>query len=580
MTLLGQRSFNELGTALSEVPFCVLDLETTGVGPDICEITEIGAVRYESGIETGRFQTLVNPGVGIPPQVTVITGITQAMVIDAPTIREALPSFLEFIGEAVIVGHNVSFDISFLNAASIRLGYGRLQNQSTDTLRLARRLVRQEVRSLKLSSLAAHFRSETTPNHRALDDALATAHVFWCLLERAGAIGVTHLDDLLSLPSIKGSRAIGKLELTEGIPRGPGVYRFLDATGNVIYIGKATNLRARVRSYFAGDTRRTVDDMLRDLAAIDHQVTASELEASVLELREIHEHRPLYNKRSKPPKSLHWVRLTDEQHPRFQLARSEGKGSLDLGPFRSRRAAEQVMFALWDGSLIRRCTSPGRGCGFAELGVATCPCSGAVSDDEYRAIVDQLVARMEQDPSQLFDRIESRMHVLARHRRFEEAAAIRDRRTALAHALRQRRAWSALQLAGRFTAVDADGVHVIINRGMLEACWKGTSTAPLPLTPADKRLQPETMAVLDEAMLVWSWLNREGVELLDLTGTLAVPVSGIPEPAPTQATVVPGSTARSGRKRTTPSSVIAPMTRTSDRKPPTRIGSKPVTATT
>jgi DNA polymerase-3 subunit epsilon len=303
MTLLGQRSFNELGTPLSEVPFCVLDLETTGVGPDICEITEIGAVRYEGGIETGRFQTLVNPGVGIPPKVTIITGITQAMVIDAPSIGEALPSFLEFIGESVIVGHNVSFDISFLNAASIRLGYGRLQNRSTDTLRLARRLVRKEVRSLKLSSLAAHFGSETTPNHRALDDAIATAHVFWCLLERAGSIGVTHLDDLLSLPSIKRSRAIGKLRLTEGMPRKPGVYRFLDAAGNAIYIGKATNLRSRVRSYFAGDTRRKVDDMLRDLVSIDFQVTSCELESSVLELREIHEHRPLYNKRSKPPKS-------------------------------------------------------------------------------------------------------------------------------------------------------------------------------------------------------------------------------------------------------------------------------------
>lgn len=580
MTLIGQRSFKDLGTPLSEVPFCVLDLETTGVGPDICEITEIGAVRYEGGVETGRFQTLVNPGTGIPPQVTIITGITQAMVIDAPSIGEALPSFLEFIGEAVIVGHNVSFDISFLNAASIRLGYGRLQNQSADTLRLARRLVRQEVRSLKLSSLAAHFRSETVPNHRALDDALATAHVFWCLLERAGTVGVTHLDDLLSLPSIKGSRAIGKLGLTERIPRKPGVYRFLDATGNVIYIGKATNLRARVRSYFAGDSRRKVDDMLRDLASIAHQVTVSELEASVIELREIHKHRPLYNKRSKPPKSLHWVRLTDERHPRFQLARSPAKGSLDLGPFRSRRTAEQVMFALWDGSLVRRCTSVGRGCEFAQLGVAVCPCGGDISDDAYRAIVDQLVSQIEQNPSPLFERIEARMHLLASHRRFEEAAAVRDRRTALAQALRQRRAWLALQAAGRLTVVDTDGVHVTVNRGAFEACWTSTSKSRLPSEIDASRLQPETMAAMDEAMLLWAWLNRDGVELIDLTGSLSEPASGVPSYSVHQETGEPGSTSRSGRNRTTPSSVNAPRTSTSDRNPPTRIGSNPVTATT
>ena len=89
MTVVGQRSFTDLGTPLAEVPFCVLDLETTGVGPDLSEITEIGAVRYEGGVETGRFQTLVNPDAPIPPQITVITGITQAMVIDAPRIGEA-----------------------------------------------------------------------------------------------------------------------------------------------------------------------------------------------------------------------------------------------------------------------------------------------------------------------------------------------------------------------------------------------------------------------------------------------------------------------------------------------------------
>ncbi|MCZ7532890.1 MAG: DEDD exonuclease domain-containing protein [Acidimicrobiia bacterium] len=528
MTLVGQRSFNDLGIPLSEVPFCVLDLETTGVGPDICEITEIGAIRYEGGVETGRFQTLVNPQTGIPPQVTVITGITQAMVIDAPTIGEALPSFLEFLGDAVIVGHNVSFDISFLNAAAIRLGYGRLPNRSTDTLGLARRLVQQEVRNLRLSSLAAHFRSPTTPNHRALDDTIATAHIFWCLLERAGAIGVTHLDDLLNLPTIKGSRAIGKLTLTEHLPRKPGVYRFLDAGGHVLYIGKATNLRSRVRSYFSGDTRRRVDDMLRDTVSIEHQVTSSELEASIVELREIHEQRPIHNKRSKPPRSLHWVRLTEERHPRFQLVRTPGKGRLDIGPFRSRRAAEQVMFALWDGSQIRRCTSSGRGCAFAELGVAVCPCSGGVSDDEYAAIVDQVVAQIERDPLPIFTNIGERMAVFARHQRFEDAAAVRDRWDGLARALEQRRAWQCLQDAGRFVAVDADGLHVVVNRGRLESCWRSNATAPLPSDVRGPQRYPDTMAALDEAMVLWRWLTHAAVELLHISGTLALPPTPIP----------------------------------------------------
>ena len=184
MTLQGQRSFSDLGAPLSDVAFCVLDLETTGVAPDTCEITEIGAIRYEGGVEVGRFDTLVNPRSAIPPTVTVMTGITQAMVVDAPLIEEALPSLLEFIGDAVIVGHNVRFDISFLNAASLRLGYGRLTNPSADTLRLARRLLGTEVRSLKLNRLAAHLGSPVTPNHRAFADAHAHHHVW----DYAGAV--------------------------------------------------------------------------------------------------------------------------------------------------------------------------------------------------------------------------------------------------------------------------------------------------------------------------------------------------------------------------------------------------------
>ena len=214
-----------MGASLHTVPFCVLDLETTGATAADCEITEIGAVRYVGGDLDGTFQTLVDPGVEIPPFITVLTGITEAMVLKAPSIEQALPAFLEFIGEAVIVGHNIRFDMSFLDAAAKRLGYGRLPNRTVDTIGLARRLVRAEVRNLKLSSLAMHFRSPTRPTHRALDDARATAHVFFSLLERAGTLGVTHLDELLTLPTARGAAHYDKIELTKDLPRRPGSTR-------------------------------------------------------------------------------------------------------------------------------------------------------------------------------------------------------------------------------------------------------------------------------------------------------------------------------------------------------------------
>lgn len=221
MTIAFQRTFDDLGAPLYEVPFCILDLETTGGSPADSAITEIGAVKYVAGERTGTFQTLVNPGVPIPPFITVLTGITQAMVVEAPRIGEALPAFLEFLGDAVIVGHNVRFDLSFLNAAAVQLGYGKLPNRWTDTYRIARRLIRSEVRDLKLGTLAAHFGSPITPNHRAFEDVSATADVFWSLLERAGTLGVTHLEDLFTLPSAKGNPHYHKIHLADALPAAP-----------------------------------------------------------------------------------------------------------------------------------------------------------------------------------------------------------------------------------------------------------------------------------------------------------------------------------------------------------------------
>lgn len=574
MTLAGQRSFTELGTPLSEVPFCVLDLETTGVAPDSCEITEIGALRFVGGEETGRFQTLVNPRSPIPPTVTVITGITQAMVVDAPTIDEVLPSFLEFLSDAVIVGHNVRFDISFLNAAALRLGYGRLPNRSADTMRLARRLLGSEVRRFSLSRLAAHMGSPITPNHRAFDDAHATSHVFWALLERAGTIGVTHLDDLLALPTIRGSRAIGKIGLTEHLPRTPGVYLFRDRAGEVVYVGKATNLRARVRSYFAGDDRRRTDDLMRDLERIDHIRTSCELEASVRELRLIADHRPRYNRRSQPPRSLHWVTLTDEAYPRLSITRIAGRGLLSLGPFRSRRHAESVMHAIWDASEIRRCSRPGRNCHYAQLGVARCPHADGFSDDEYADVVAYLLEGLRHDPASLVDAIRRRLESLSLHARFEEAAHCRDGWRRLAAALEHRRAWLALRRAGTVVAC-RDGILVEVHGARLVAAWPERSTRPLVEISEATGPHPASMVEADEAHLIWRWLSHPDTRLISVSGELATPPRRIPAldaielPHPHD-TTEPLGTSPSIDRSTTPSSVSTPRTRTSLRNPPTR----------
>ncbi len=522
-----------MGTPLFEVPFCVLDLETTGGSPADCEITEIGAVRYLRGEPDGTFHTLVNPGLTIPPMITVLTGITQAMVIEAPEIAEALPAFCEFIGNAVIVGHNVRFDMSFLNAAAQRLGYGRLTNRTVDTAALGRRLVRSEVPNLRLATLAQYFRSPVTPTHRALDDARATAHVFFELLGRVGTMGVTTLEDLLDLPTAKGSPTYTKLGLTEGIPRRPGVYLFRDRDNRVLYVGKAKNLRTRVRSYFYGDTRRRIADMLRQLDRIDHIVCATEIEAEITEIRLIHAHRPRFNRRSRPPKANHFISLTSEAFPRLSITRRP-RGRFSLGPFRSRRSALLVRDAVWDAVPVRRCTgrpaSREAPCAAAQLGVAMCPCAGTLAAGDYAVVIDRMCRALDDQPALLLDPLQDRVRTLAQEQRYEEAAWARDRHQALSQALERRRAWQALAGAGRILAESVDAM-VCIDHGRLVAAWELGSTPPLlpgAIDPGDPPPVPLTAGEAEEAALLWRWLTSGRARLVELDRPIATPAASVP----------------------------------------------------
>ncbi len=534
--LVGQRRFDDMGAPLHAVPFCVLDLETTGATAADCEITEIGAVRYVGGELEGTFQTLVDPGVAIPPFITVMTGITEAMVMEAPTIDQALPAFLEFIGDAVVIGHNVRFDLSFLDVAARRLGYEPLSNRSIDTVGLARRLVRDEVRNLRLASLARHFASPAPPTHRALDDARATAHVFFALLERAGTLGITHLDELLTLPTARGAAHYDKIELTNDLPRRPGVYSFVDRDGTVIYVGKAKNLRNRVKAYFYGDDRKSVAQMLRDLDRIEHRVCATELEAEVTELRLIGQHTPRYNRRSRPARSPHWVKLTDERYPRLSMVRTVRDDALYLGPFRSRRAAEVVVHGLWDAVPIRRCNGRGNkrtaACSFSQLGVACCPCDGSIGEEGYARIVDMLRAGILEEPTILLEPLRGRMTAMARDRRFEEAAELRDRYRTVARALERRRAWGALRRAGTVWLEDTAGDGAIVGEGRLLAAWNADGTPPLVamVPPTDDGPSvPVSIGAAEEAHLIWRWMTRPEVRIVDSTGTLSLPARPVPD---------------------------------------------------
>lgn len=521
-----QRSFDDLGTPLADVTFVVLDLETTGGSPTACAITEIGALKFRGGECLGTFQTLVNPGVRIPHEIVYLTGITEAMVGPAPIIEEVLPTFAEFIGDSVIVGHNVRFDLGFLRANLKRLGYRTLTNTFVDTCALARRLVRDEVPNCKLSTLARHFRTVADPCHRALDDARATAEVFHALLERAAGHGVVALDDLIALPKTAAHPQVAKLRWVASLPRSPGVYLFRDGAGRVLYVGRAVDLRRRVRTYFSSDDRRKIGPLLREAQSLDHIVCVNDLEAAVLEVRLIHQHLPRFNRQVKVWSKYRYVKLsTNERFPRLSVVRSvrPGDGAVYLGPLASAGMAKLVIEAIETVVPLRRCTTKitrntaldrDGSCAAAQLGVATCPCAGAIDEDGYRAIVERAALALTSDANAVLRLLRQRMERLAAEHRFEEAADVRERAATLSRvSLRQSRI-DALVISGRveFEFAHATG-GIVVDCGRLVSTWAGDQP-PLAL-PFDgfERTLPLAAEHFDEVACVASWLGLRAAAL-------------------------------------------------------------------
>jgi DNA polymerase III subunit epsilon len=516
MVLALQRSFDDLGTALVDTEFVVFDLETTGGSPIDSMITEVGAVKVRGGEVLGEFQTLVDPGVPIPPGITALTGITNAMVSSAPSIDSVLPAFLEFCGDAVLVAHNSAFDTGFIRANAIRLGYTPQANPVVCTVRLSRRLVRDEVPNLKLETLAYALRARTAPSHRALDDARATTDVFHALLEQCGRWGVTHIDDLLWFQSSRGHPSYQKVKLASALPRARGVYLFRSAQGRVLYVGKATDLRTRVRSYF-GDERRHIDDMLREMSRVDHVLCATDLDCSVLEARLIRKHSPPFNRAQRGKGKPVWLRLSDERFPRLASARAPSPGA--LGPVSS-KTATVLREALEEATDIRTCTmritarTNVPACVRGQIGRCPAPCERPVDPVDYGALIASAEAALQRDPSRVLESLGARIDRLSGLDRFEEAAATRDRLSAVVDSIRTARSIEALTRAGRLT-IGVGANRITIADGLVESI----DGAALACAPDGHP---------DEPRLVAAWLarNRSKIRIEQCSGEFAQPIAG------------------------------------------------------
>lgn len=543
-----QGTLDELGTPLSEVTFVVFDLETTGGSPAEHQITEIGAVKVRAGEVLGEFSTLVDPGGPIPPFISVLTGITDAMVMAAPRVEAVLPSFLEFIRGATLVAHNAGFDTRFLKAACAAHGYPPPANPVVDTVDLARRvLTRDETPNAKLSTLARFFRASTEPCHRALHDARATVDVLHGLIERAGSFQVHTLEELKSFVRAPTPEQQSKRHLAESVPHAPGVYFFEDERGEILYIGKSTNLRNRVRSYFtAGETRPRIREMIGIADRVRHVVCATALEAEVRELRLIGGAKPRYNRRSRFPEKVFWLKLTQEPFPRLSIVREvKDDDAAYLGPFSSTRLADDARTALHEAVPLRQCTQPislrtlRSACVLHDMGRCGAPCEGKQSQADYLAHAEAARRAMTLDASPVFSAVSARMERLSVEQRYEEASVDRDRLAAFVRTAARMQRLSAVTRIPHLVAASPafDGgwdIHVIRYGRLAAAGVMPRGAHPTPfvesLTATAEAVIPGPgpvhAASAEETECILRWLESPGVRLVEVDGEWSLPAHG------------------------------------------------------
>ena len=549
-----QLSFAGLGTPfapedlpLRETTFIVVDLETTGGRTRGSEaapadaITEIGAVKVRGGVVLGEFATLVDPQRSIPPQIVQLTGITTAMVSDAPTIDAVLPMFLEFAGldhGAVLVAHNAGFDIGFLRAAAHRCDVPWPRPQVLCTVRLARRVLsREEAPSVRLAALARLFAVAAQPTHRALDDARATVEVLHALIERVGNQGVHTYADLRSyLPDVTPAQR-SKRVLADGLPRRPGVYLFRGPSGEVLYVGTAVDLRRRVSQYFTGaDPRRRMKEMVTLAGAVDHVECAHALEAGVRELRLLAAHAPPYNRRSRFPHRWWWVALTDEAFPRLAAVRTP-RHDRAVGPFRSRTDAADTAELLARCTGLRTCTARlGRsalhGPACAEAEVAPCPAARDATATQYAAAVARAAGLIDGADNSALAAAVARVNALAARHHFESAARLRDRTASAVETLWRGQRLRALAAVPELIGAAPDGQGgyqvAVIRHGQLAAA--GTARRGVPPMPVVDAISAAAQAILpvaaplggalvEETALIARWLAGPGVRIVRVDGT-------------------------------------------------------------
>jgi len=531
----------DIGQALSQTTFVVVDLETAGGKPIDSEITEIGAVKVRGGEVVGEFRTFCTPGVPIPAFISLLTGITDHHVADAPNVETAVREFLAFANfdsadQPVLVAHNAPFDVGFLKSACAKFDIEWPKPPILDTVVLARKILRKdEVRNRKLATLAQYFCAPVSPTHRALDDARATVSVLHGLIERVGNLGVNDLEGLQTFNGPATERRRRKRYLADGLPDKPGVYIFYDGNNRPLYVGTSTNIRKRVMSYFtAAETRSRMTSMVELAQRIDAHVCATTLEATIRELRMINELRPAYNFRSRNPEKTTWVTMTSEKFPRLSLSRQSTLPDSDriaIGPFANGAGAELAIHAIYQVTDLRQCkeritskTSIAP-CILHEMKRCIAPCMTGGDTVGYEEIVADANSILSGNSREVSSQLMEKIRDLVRNEKFEDAAAIRDRMHSLEDGIyrssRLREITSIpLIIAAQQNAIGGWDIHALSHGRFAAGIVAPPGEDPKPYVlklkaslPTDVRLP----TLISEIELVLKWLSNGVTRMVEIS---------------------------------------------------------------
>ncbi len=319
-----------------------LDLETTGATPLRDRVTEIALIRFENGIEVGRWQTLVNPELPIPPFIQQLTGITNEMVQRAPTFADVAAELSGYLEGAVMAAHNARFDHGFLKNEYRRMGV-TLRQKVLCTVKLSRTLY-PEHRHHGLDALMQRHNLVTLARHRAMGDVeLMVGFVRAASAELGSDRMRAVAQELIRSPSLPSGLDSG---LLDEIPETPGVYLFFGENDLPLYIGKSVSLRERIMSHFSGDHASTKEMRIsQEIKRVEWVETAGEFGALLLESRLVKERQPIYNRQLRRERQLcSWqIETNPDAQPLVKLVNEAGiqpetLGNL-FGTFRSRRQA-------------------------------------------------------------------------------------------------------------------------------------------------------------------------------------------------------------------------------------------------